>query len=302
MVRHAPTYGDSLVKSGRPEIALADVKNHGWIDMLDLPSLQNVESDEELKSCCTAVYESQWAQLLLGDSFHPGGLALTQRIGDLLKLGPDDRVLDVASGKGTSAFFLAETFGCEVVGVDYGRIAVAQANQLAQEKGLAHRVRFEAGDAEQLPFADESFDALVCECAFCTFPNKSTAVAEMNRVLKKNGRIGLSDLTRKGTLPPELETLIAWIACIADAQPVETYEAYLAEVGLIKTAVETHDTALAELVHDVRGKLLAVELMIKLGKLDFPDADFHAAKKIARIAAESVRQGKLGYSILIAQK
>ncbi|MCP4360963.1 MAG: methyltransferase domain-containing protein [Chloroflexi bacterium] len=270
--------------------------------MLDLPNLEDVQTDVELKTCCAAVYESQWAQLLLGDSFHPGGLALTRRIGELLQLGPDDRVLDVASGQGTSALFLAETFGCDVVGVDYGRIATQQANQAAVKVGLAHKVHFEYGDAECLPFDDASFDAIICECAFCTFPDKPTAAAEVARVLKDNGRVALSDLTRtrNGPLPPELETLIAWIACIADAQPLEKYTAYLETVGLTVTQVESHDTALVELIRDVRGKLLAAELMVKLGKIDFPTADFSQAKKIARTAAESVRQGKLGYAILVA--
>lgn len=270
--------------------------------MLGLPDLQNVETDAELKSCCTAVYESQWASLLLGESFHPGGLDLTLRIGELLQLSAEDRVLDVASGRGTSAFFLAERFGCEVVGVDYGRIAVQQANQLAREKGLDHLVSFRQGDAEQLPFADETFTAVICECAFCTFPNKKIAAAEMGRVVMRNGRFGMSDLTRNGSLPPELETIIAWIACIADAQPVAVYKKYIEDAGLTAREIEVHNDALAQLVHDVRGKLLGAELMVKLGKLDFPDADFSQAKKIARLAAESVRQGRLGYSVLVAQK
>jgi len=76
---------------------------------------------ESLKQCCARLYESDIARLLLGESFHPGGLKLTQRLGEILGLGPDSRVLDVASGKGTSAIFLAQRFGCEVVGVDYGK-------------------------------------------------------------------------------------------------------------------------------------------------------------------------------------
>ena len=74
---------------------------------------------ETVKQCCARLYESDFAKLLLGDSFHPGGLKLTERLGELLKLGPHSRVLDVASGKGTSALFLAERFGSEVVGIDY---------------------------------------------------------------------------------------------------------------------------------------------------------------------------------------
>ena len=270
--------------------------------MLDLPSLENVNSDKALKLCCTAVYETQWAQLLLGDSFHPGGIALTERLGHLLNFSPEDKVLDVASGRGTTAIFLAETFGCEVIGLEYGTQSVAEANELAQASGVADRVHFKQGDAELLPFDDGFFDVVICECAFCTFPNKAQAAAEWNRVLGKNGRIGISDLTKQGTLPPELETLIAWIACIADAQPIETYTTYLQNAAFTVTHIENHNAALAETVQQVRSKLLTAELMVKLGKIDFPDADFTQAKTIAKSAKQAVRQGKLGYAILVGEK
>lgn len=268
--------------------------------MLELPPLEAVQSDEELKFCCAAVYQSQWARLLLGESFHPGGLTLTRRIGELLDLRPSDRVLDVASGPGSSAIFLAQEFGCTVTGVDYGPEAVAQANEAARTAGVAGRVHFEQGDAEQLSFPDGSFDAVICECAFCTFPNKAGAAAEFYRVLGGNGRIALADLTRSGRLPPELESLIAWIACIADAQPLARYEAFLQTAGFHLTGAERHDEALAELVRSVQGKLLAAELLVKLGKLDLPEADFAQAKKMTKRAATAVRQGKLGYGVVTA--
>ena len=96
-----------------------------------------------LKTCCAALYASDRARPLLGDSFHAGGLALTERLGTLLDLKPNQRVLDVAAGRGASALFLAHCFGCRVVGVDYGGTAIAEANALAVEIGLAGRVRFE---------------------------------------------------------------------------------------------------------------------------------------------------------------
>ena len=86
----------------------------------------------ELKSCCAAVYQSDFARMLLGDSFHPGGQRLTARLGEHLGLGPGSRVLDVASGKGESAIFLARQFGCEVVGVDFGPQSVGEANTRAE--------------------------------------------------------------------------------------------------------------------------------------------------------------------------
>ena len=82
----------------------------------------------ELKSCCAALYQSDFARMLLGDSFHPGGLRLTARLGEHLGFGPGLRVLDVASGKGESAIFLARQFGCQVVGVDFGPENVKEAN------------------------------------------------------------------------------------------------------------------------------------------------------------------------------
>jgi len=71
-------------------------------------------SAEEVKSCCAALYESDWARLLLGDSFHPGGMALTKHLGATLGLRPGLRVLDVASGKGTSALALARVLSSKV--------------------------------------------------------------------------------------------------------------------------------------------------------------------------------------------
>ena len=237
-----------------------------------------ITNPETLKTCCAALYESDWARLLLGDSFHPGGLALTQRLGELLGLHPGQRLLDVAAGKGASAIFLAQHFGCEVVGVDYGPGAVAEATALAEEVGLADRVHFEQGDAERLRFAEGSFDALICECAFCTFPDKAAAADEFARVLRPGGRVGLSDLTRTGPLPPELEGLLAWIACIADARPVDEYLSYLETAGFVADQVESHDTVLGEMIHGVRTRLLGAELLVKLKKLDLPGATLSKPK------------------------
>src|SRR5438128_1438787 len=128
-----------------------------------------ITTPAELKQCCANLYESDFGTLLLGDSFHPGGLKLTERLGHLLQLGPHSRVLDVASGRGTSAIFFAERFGCEVVGLDYGWQNVERSNAEASERGLSTRVRFEQADAESLPSPDAAFDVVICECAFCTF-------------------------------------------------------------------------------------------------------------------------------------
>ena len=257
---------------------------------------------EDLKSCCATLYESDMARMLLGDSFHPGGLRLTRRLGEKLGLRAGQRVLDVASGKGESAVFLAQTFGCEVVGLDFGAGNVKQASARAVDSQTSHLATFRQGDAEKIGFPDASFDAVICECAFCTFPDKTAAAHEFVRVLKPGGAVGLSDLTRAATLPPELTGLLAWIACIADARPVEEYAGYLTAAGMDGVETESHDEALAEMVRDIQGKLLGAELMSKLRKLDLAGVDFAQAKAMARAASDAVRVKTLGYAIISAQR
>src|SRR3990172_10225386 len=92
----------------------------------------------EIKTCCARLYASDWAHALLGDSFHPGGVALTERLGSFLNIRPGKHLLDVASGKGSSAIYLAQRYGCEVVGVDYSQDLIAEATAAAEETGLAH--------------------------------------------------------------------------------------------------------------------------------------------------------------------
>ncbi len=161
------------------------------------------------------------------------------------------------------------------------------------------------GDAERLTaFADERFDAIVCECAYCTFPDKTAAAREIARVLRPGGRFGLSDLTRSGPLPPDLDGLLAWVACIADALPIERYVADCEDAGLRVEHVEEHNQALSELVFQIRGRLTGAELLAKLGRLELPEAvsDFQQARVLARRAADAVQAGKLGYTLIVAAK
>ena len=236
--------------------------------------------------------------MLLGESFHPGGLRLTRRLGELLNLRAGMRVLDVASGKGDSAIFLAREFGCEVVGVDFGSDNVKTADARYDAMGTVHLVSFVEGDAEGLEFEDACFDVVICECAFCTFPDKEQAAAEFARVLRPGGRVGLSDLTRTGPLPEELEGLLAWVACIADARPVEEYSAFLTTAGISGIQFEIHDAALIEMVRDIKGRLLAIELAGKLGKLNLEGIELEQAKSLARGALDAIRSKRLGYALI----
>ncbi len=257
---------------------------------------------EQIKQCCARLYESDLTRFLLGDSFHPGGLQMTGRLGRMLGLSSASRVLDVACGKGTSAVFLSKEFGCEVVGIDYGDQSVEAARSLARAEHVDARVQFERSDAETLPFSDGSFDAIVCECAFCTFPDKAAAAREFFRVIRGRGRVGVSDLTRAEVLSKDLDGLLAWVACIGDAQTVDGYVAYLRDAGFSVDCIEQRNDALKEMVDQVRMKLLGAEIMAGLKKLQLPDLDLGAAKRTASSAMAAVKQGHLGYALICATK
>lgn len=257
---------------------------------------------ERVKQCCARLYESDLTRFLLGDSFHPGGLQMTGRLGRMLDLRPASRVLDAACGKGTTAVFLAKEFGCEVFGVDYGDQNVEAARSLAQTERVDARVQFERSDAETLPFSDESFDAVICECAFCTFPDKAAAARELFRVLRRGGRVGISDLTRAEVLSKDLDGLLAWVVCIGDAQTVDGYMAYLRDAGFSVDSIEQQNDALKEMVDQIRMKLLGAEIMTGLNKLHLPGIDLGAAKRMASSAMAAVKQGQLGYALICATK
>ena len=222
--------------------------------------------------------------------------------GQALNLEPGLRVLDVASGTGTSALHVAETFDCEVVGVDYGADNVRVANEEAAARGLIGRVQFQQGDSELLPFEDASFDAIICECAFCTFPDKAKAGAQFHRVLRRGSRLGLSDITRSDTLPEALDSLMAWVACIADARPVDGYTEMLQAAGFRMDSVTVHDDALTQMVNQIRGKLLGLEIAVGLKKINLAGVDFTNAKHMAKAALEAINAGQLGYALITATR
>jgi ubiquinone/menaquinone biosynthesis C-methylase UbiE len=166
--------------------------------------------------------------------------------------------------------------------------------------GVADRVVFRVGDAEGLPLGDHSVDAVVCECALCTFPDKAAATAEMARVLKPGGRVGIADVTLdRDRLDPQLATLASWVACIADARPAADYCRYLQQAGLEITLIEAHHHALARMIETIDARLVAYQ-MINAPALAGVDID--AVRHKVAVAAHAVTDGTAAYTLLVAHK
>jgi arsenite methyltransferase len=256
----------------------------------------------EIKACCATFYQSDIVRLLLGDVFHPGGIELTGYLGKVTGLRSEDKVLDIACGRGASVVYLAKRFGCHVIGLDYGQDNIAAAQNQASLENISHLTAFRKGDAEGLPFEDESFDVVISECSFCTFPDKKKAAREMVRVLRSHGRMGMTDVTISGPLPEDIQSLLGWVACIAGAGSRELYVSILQEVGFGDFIVEDKRDALLEMVNDMHRKLLGVEIAIGLGKLELPDINLTKAKHLVRRSVELIEDGVIGYTLFKASK
>jgi hypothetical protein len=99
-----------------------------------------------------------------------------------------------------------------------------------------------------------------------------------------------------------LDGLLAWIACIASAQPVDGSVKYLGSVTLVVERVELHDEALAEMVQQIGMRLLGAEIMVGLNKLNLPDVNFNKPKQLAMSALDGIHRRQLGYAIITASK
>ena len=104
--------------------------------------------------------------------------------------GGSPRALDVGTGPGQFAFYLART-GFEVTGIDLSPNMIEKAQKRGREMGFS--VDFRTGDAEALPFEDDSFDVVVSRNLVWTLPSPEKALEEWYRVLKPGGRIIISD-------------------------------------------------------------------------------------------------------------
>ncbi|HVB86685.1 MAG TPA: class I SAM-dependent methyltransferase [Candidatus Dormibacteraeota bacterium] len=129
--------------------------------------------------------------------------ALAQRMA--ANLSPGARVLEVAPGPGYFAIELAKLGKFEITGLDISNTFVEIARRNAQQQHVT--VDFQQGNASQMPFADASFDLIVCRAAFKNFSEPVRALAEMRRVLRPGGKALIIDL-RRDTPQREIDNYI----------------------------------------------------------------------------------------------
>jgi SAM-dependent methyltransferase len=113
----------------------------------------------------------------------------------------DTSVLDVGSGVGGPARFLAATYGCRVAGVDLSEAFVNAARYLTERTGQSGQVSFEIASALELPFADDHFDVVLLQHVAMNISDRARLYREIRRVLTSGGRFATFDVVLKGGEP-----------------------------------------------------------------------------------------------------
>lgn len=161
-------------------------------------------------------------------------------------LRPGETVLDLGSGGGIDVLLAAKRVGASgfVYGLDMTEEMLSLARGNAASAGVTN-VEFVKGYIEDIPLADKSVDVVISNCVINLSADKPAVIAEMARVLKPGGRVGISDIVADDSLSVEdrLERG-SWVGCIAGALSHSEYRALLEEVGFVDASVEvTHQAA-----------------------------------------------------------
>ena len=128
------------------------------------------------------------------DHFHGGGIASTRDLVAALQPRAGERILDIGSGIGGPARWIASTFRCHVTGVDLTPAFCRAAEQLTELTGLVEQVRIVEGSALAMPFDDGSFDRAYSQNVVMNIADKPAFYREASRVLRPGGLLALSNV------------------------------------------------------------------------------------------------------------
>ncbi|RLB51186.1 MAG: arsenite S-adenosylmethyltransferase [Deltaproteobacteria bacterium] len=203
-----------------------------------------------VESCCGVAGDAQITSLIstrLGYSEEdvssvPEGADMGLGCGNpraIAGLSAGEVVLDLGSGGGFDCFLAAPEVGAEgrVIGIDMTPDMVSKARRNA-ERGAYETVEFRLGEIEHMPVADGTVDVIISNCVINLSPNKAQVFREAFRVLKKGGRLAISDLVTTAELPKEIrESKELFSGCMAGATLIDELETMMRDAGFCEIAI-----------------------------------------------------------------
>jgi SAM-dependent methyltransferase len=161
----------------------------------------------------------------------------------IASLKPGETVLDLGSGGGFDCFLAAKQVGDtgKVIGVDMTPEMISKARQNAL-KGKFFNVEFRLGEIEHLPAGDNSVDVIISNCVINLSPEKPQVFKEAFRVLKKEGRLAISDVVATAPLPEHVRNdLSLYTGCISGASQIDELEEMMKLTGFIDIRIAPKD-------------------------------------------------------------
>ncbi|HHE71627.1 MAG TPA: class I SAM-dependent methyltransferase [Chloroflexi bacterium] len=180
-------------------------------------------------------------QAYVGTTKHMGGFETTKALIELCHINQDTYVLEVGCGVGATACYLAKKYGCHVVGVDLRESMIARSKERAEKEGVEDRVEFRVADAQDLPFEDALFDAIIGESVLTFIKDKQRVVSECVRVTRPGGYVGLNEELWLETPSAQLVEQVRQIWDIKpDIPTLEGWMGFLEDAGLRDIVVQTY--------------------------------------------------------------
>ena len=189
--------------------------------------------------------ESYYFELLssFGLTKHMGDLEAAKELVRLCHIDRDSRVLEAGRGVGITSCYLAKEVGCKVVAIDVYSEMLRRAMERIRRKGVMGRIEPVAADAQELPFMDNSFDAVICESVLVFIMDKHRAINEFKRVLKPGGYVGFNEVTWIEDSPREQVEYLSTALDGARFLAPEEWRSLLEESGFSDIIVRIYRTS-----------------------------------------------------------
>jgi ubiquinone/menaquinone biosynthesis C-methylase UbiE len=206
-------------------------------------------SPESISELADSYFE---VQAYWGMTKHMGGLRATEQLVELCHINQERYVLVVGCGVGVTPCYLAKRYGCKVAGVDLSEKMVERSKERTKREGVEKKVEFRVADAQNLPFEDAAFDAVICESVNAFIENKPRALSEYVRIIKPGGYVGINEVTWLRTPPQRLVTYLYRIMG-AEFLNGNSWKELLEGSGLRETKALVYKTnALSQWANEVR--------------------------------------------------
>jgi SAM-dependent methyltransferase len=222
------------------------------------------------------------------------------RFVDELHLKPAQHVLDVASGSGGPALYLARRAACRVTGVDVNEFGVAAGNESAANTGLADRASFRVVDANApLPFEADAFDGLTCIDAMNHFPRRLDVFREWRRVVRPGRRAVFTDsVVITGPVTSEELAIRSFLGLVLFV-PAGVNEQLIAQAGW--RLIQTEDVT-ANVVR-IAARWREVRERYQDALLELEGAErFEALQKFYEVAHRLTSEGRMARIVYLVEK